>query len=68
MFYTKRHVLLEYCCVVLSFSDTNVNTGHSEVDTFNKTLAVQTPAVNFVIQNSSVSLTFYTILCNSHDI
>ncbi|XP_065907815.1 uncharacterized protein [Dysidea avara] len=38
----------------VSYSDTNVNTGHSEVDTFNKTLAVQTPAVNFVIQNSSM--------------
>ena len=51
-------VLIDYIvsCPISPFSSTNVNTGHSEVDALNNTLAVQTPAVNFVIQNSTVSL------------
>ncbi|XP_065906418.1 uncharacterized protein [Dysidea avara] len=51
-FYSNISSVLRWPFVSYS---TNVNTGHSEVDALNNTLAVQTPAVNFVIQNSTLT-------------
>lgn len=37
------------------FRNDNINTGHCTIESANRSLAVQTPPVNFIVQNKSVS-------------
>ena len=67
-----RWPIITYRCVIFYFvmskflqkyfSDDNINTGHSVTDSGNRSLAVQTPPVDFIVQNKTVSaISMYTV-------
>ena len=44
-----------YLVILLPYSNDNVNTGHGVTNFTDESLAVQTPPVNFILLNQSVS-------------